>query len=400
MAISKHHVSTELRAEAEAIHDRCVVLDAHVDIVIPSTSAGMLGADGESLATPDNLRAGGVGAAVMCAAAGWAPRTKDFDASGRAMADEKLAAALDMIAAHPDTLALATSASEVADAQASGRTAILLGFQNARALEGDINVLDVLFDVGVRVFALIHMGHNDYCDSSRPIFDKRTNSFEAEEEHGGLTTLGRNAIIRVNDLGGVVDVSQMSKAATLQTIELSTAPVMATHSNVRALSDVTRNLSDEEIDRIGQTGGVVCVSGFGPSLVDASAPATRAAVIEVRKRFGLTESYSYPYELYWELADQKEQLAFQMEIMGVIGAGSVADMVRHVDYLVGRIGIDGVGIGNDFNHGGGRIGGLLDASQSVNLTIALLKAGYTSANIAKIWGDNFLRVLEACATNE
>lgn len=334
----------------------------------------------------------------MCVAAGWAPRTPKFDASGRAMADEKLAAALDMIAANPDSLALVTSATEVAEAQAASKTAVLLGIQNARALEHDLQVLDVFFDSGVRVFALVHMGHNDYCDSSRPIFDKQTGSFEVEEEHGGLTPLGRDAIVRINELGGIVDVSQMSRAATLQTIELSTSPVVASHSNVRALSDVTRNLSDEEIDRLGQTGGVVCVSGFGPSLVDASAPATKAAVIEVRRAYGLAESYSYPYELYWELADQQQQLAFQMEIMGVIGAGSVADMVRHIDYLVDRIGIDGVGIGNDFNHGGGRIGGLLDASQSLNLTIALVKAGYTAPDIAKIWGENFLRVLEAAAS--
>lgn len=357
----------------------------------------MLGADGESLATPARLRAGGVGVAVMCVAAGWAPRTRELDASGRAVADEKLVAALAMIAANSNMLALATCAGEVAEIQAAGKTAVMLGFQNARALERDVRMLDAFFEAGVRVFALIHMGHNDYCDSSRPMFNKKTGSFEVEEEHGGLTSLGRDAIVRINELGGAVDVSQMSKAATLQTVELSTSPVVASHSNVRALSDVTRNLSDEEIDRIGQTGGVVCVSGFGPSLVDASPPATRAAVVDIRRNYGLAENYSYPYELYWELADSKQQLAFQMEIMKVIGAGSVTDMVRHIDYLVDRIGIDGVGIGNDFNHGGGKIGGLVDASQSLNITIALVKAGYSASDIAKIWGENFLRVLEACA---
>lgn len=395
MTTSKHQVSPELLAKAQTIHKRCLVLDAHVDIVIPSTSPGMLGADGESLATPDRLRTGGVGVAVMCVAANWAPRTPEFDASGRAMADEKLGAVLEMIAANTDVLGLARSANEVAELQALGKTAVVLGFQNARALERDLGVLDMFFDAGVRVFALIHMGHNDYCDSSRPMFNKQTGEFEVEEEHGGLAALGRDAIVRINELGGIVDVSQMSETATLQTIELSTSPVVASHSNVRVLSDVTRNLSNEEIDRIGQTGGVVCVSGFGPSLVDASAPATRAAVVAIRRTYGLAESYSYPYELYWELADPQQQLAFQMEIMRVIGAGSVKDMVRHIDYLVDRIGIDCVGIGNDYNHGGGKIGGLLDASQSLNLTIALVKAGYSAPDIAKIWGENFLRVLQA-----
>lgn len=389
------NASPDAIAKAQSIHRQALVLDAHADVVLDPSTSLMLGPDGLSLVAPEKLAAGGVGAVVMCIAVDWAPRRPKYDATGRALADEKLAAVQAMVNEHPQTLVLATTAAEITDARSSGTTAIVLGFQNARSLQRNIDALDEFYEAGCRVFALIHMGHNDYCDSSRPIFDKSSASYEAAEEHGGLSALGREAIRRINGLGGIVDVSQMSKAATLETIELSTTPVIASHSNARAMSDVARNLSAQEIDMIAEAGGVIHISGFGPSLVDASSPEARAGIAAARSKFGLAAEYSYPYELYWELADNKQKQAFQMEIMGVIGAGSVADMVRHIDYVVERVGTDHVGIGNDFNHGGGRIGGLLDASRSLNITTALVERGYEADDIAKIWGENFLRVFRA-----
>ncbi len=391
--------SPDAFARAQSIHRQSLVLDAHADVVLDPSTSLMLGPDGLSLVAPEKLAAGGVGAVVMCIAVDWAPRRPKYDSIGRSMADEKLAAVRAMLYEHPQTLVLATTAAEITDARAAGRTAIVLGFQNARSLQRNIDALDEFYEAGCRVFALIHMGHNDYCDSSRPIFDKSTASYEPTEEHGGLTPLGRAAIQRINELGGIVDVSQMSKAATLQTIELSLTPVIASHSNIRAMSDVARNLSDQEIDRIAEVDGVIHIGAFGPSLVDASSPEARAGIAAVRSKFGLAAECSYPYELYWELADNEQKHAFQMEIMGVIGAGSVADMVRHIDYVVERVGVDHVGIGNDFNHGGGRIGGLLDASKSFNITAALVERGYEADDLAKIWGENFLRVFRTVETS-
>ncbi len=391
----KTNPSAQTMAAAKAIHADCLVLDAHADVVIESSNKGLLGPDGLSMISPEKLTAGGVGAVVMCIASNWGPRRPASDAKARVMADEKLAAVLATIRDNSESLVLTTSVDEIAAAKNSAKTAVLLGFQNAQSLEGDLNVLDYFYDAGVRVFALVHMGHNDYCDSSRPIYNMKTASYEVTEEHGGLSPLGREAIGRINELKAVVDVSQMSVAATLQTIELSTSPPIASHSNVRAMSDVTRNLSDVEIDAIAEVGGVIHVSAFGPSLVDVSKPAAITAIADIRKRFGLAENYSYPYELYWELPDAETQLEFQTAIMGVIGSGSIDDMIRHIDYIVDRVGVDHVGVGNDFNHGGGRIGGLADASKSLNLTVALLEHGFNAGEISKIWGDNFLRVMAA-----
>lgn len=383
----------ETLSKAQAIHAEALVLDAHADIVIPSTSLSYLGEGGVSKVSPEKLLEGGVNAVVMSVAVGPGPRTAEGDAAARALAEEKLAAALDLVNASAGDVVLATSAAEIKAAKAEGKPAIILGFQNARSLGGEVDSLDYFYDAGVRVFGLNHLGHNDFSDSSRPIYDGGTKTYEPTEEHGGLSPLGIAAIERVNALGGVVDVSQMSKAAALQAISLSQSPVIASHSNVRAISNVTRNLSDEEIDLIGERGGVIHVAAFGAYLVALSDPAVLAAVRTVRSKAGLPEEYSYPYELYWELEDPAAQRAFLLEMRSTIGRGNVSDMIAHIDYIVERIGIDHVGIGNDFNHGSS-IQGYADASEALNVTIALVRAGYSSEDIQKIWGGNFLRVLE------
>lgn len=381
---------------AELAHSNALVLDAHADIALPSTNPGYLSEDGESKVSPRKLAAGEVGAVVLSVAVGPGPRTIEGDAAARAEADRKLAAAKRLIAQTPDALQLATSVEDVRAAEAAGKTAIILGFQNARILEGRLTALDLFFGAGVRVFGLNHIGHNAYADSSRPFYDGEAKAYEVTEEHGGLSGLGAAAIRRINELGGVIDISQMSKTGALQAIDLSTSPVIASHSNVRAITNVSRNLSDHEIDRIGETGGVIHIAAFGAYLVDLSQPETLEKIIEVRRKHGLPDAYAYPYELYWELPEAAAQRAFLTEMRGVIGAGSVSDMADHIDYVVARIGVDHVGIGNDFNHGSG-IDGYADASEALNLTRELVARGYSAEDIQKIWGGNFLRVFEAAA---
>ena len=350
--------------------------------------------DGTSKVSPDKLVAGGVGAVVMSIAVGPGPRTQVGDANARKVADEKLLSIRSLLSANPNTLMQASTVSDINTAEETGKIAIILGFQNARSLQGSIRSLDYFYDQGVRIFGLNHLAHNDFSDSSRPNYKTETSSYEIAEEHAGLSALGVKAITRINDLGAVVDVSQLSKAATLQTISLSRSPVIASHSNVQAITNVTRNLSDHEIDQIGNSGGVIHIAAFGAYLVDLSKQETLKAIKAVRLKHSLPIAYSYPYELYWELPDADSKRAFLVEMRGVIGAGSVQDMVNHIDYIVDRIGIDHVGIGNDFNHGSG-IQGYANASESLNLTIELIKRGYSQTDIKKIWGENFLRVFQS-----
>lgn len=382
----------DLLARAQQVHAQTLILDAHADIALPSTSTLYLGSDGTSKVSPTKLRKGGVGAVVMSVAVGPGPRTPEGDQLARAEADEKLAAIDALIEQERSALTLATSAEAVRDAREQGKTAIILGFQNARPLQGDVTTLDGFHAAGVRVFGLNHIGHNDFSDSSRPLFDGETGTYEVEEEHGGLSELGRSAIRRINDLGGLVDISQMSKAATLQAIALSRAPVIASHSNVRALSDVTRNLSDEEIDLIGQKGGVIHIAAFSAYLIDLSDQGLLSSILSVRRQYGLPDAYAYPYELYWEIDDPDRKLAFLADMRTVLGRSSVARMVDHIDYVRDRIGIDHVGIGTDFNHGGG-VSDFEEADDALNLTRALIERGYSDSDIEKIWSGNFLRAM-------
>ena len=177
-------------------------------------------------------------------------------------------------------------------------------------------------------------------------------------------------------------------------LEISTAPVVASHSNVRQLTDASRNLSDEEIDRIGEIGGVIHVCPFRGYLFDSADPSLDEAIREARRAAGVLEDYLYPFELYWEIDDPDARAAFTQSISDLLGPGSVDSMLDHLDYIVDRIGVDHVGIGSDFNHGGG-VEGFADASEALGVTVGLLERGYSEEDIAKIWGGNFLRVLRA-----
>ena len=407
-ACGESEVDTEVQSEAaaakseplsaEAIHQKALVLDAHADIEIPGKEDRYAGADGRSKVAPDKMRAGGVDVVLMAVAVSPGPRTAEGYAAARLKADEELAAVVAIAEDPTNNMVLARSAEEVWAAHVAGKGALILSFQNALILGTSVSTLDEFYASGVRMFALTHMGHNDFADSSRPLYIAAQSSHESVEEHGGLSDLGRAAIQRINALGAVVDITQLSKAATLQVLDLSTAPVVASHSNVRALTDVSRNLSDEEIDRIGENGGVIHIAPFGGYLFDSTNADLDVQIRAARRTAGIEEDSYYPFELYWEIDDQAIQQKFLSTVSELLGPGSIDAMIDHIDYIVNRIGIDHVGIGTDFNHGSG-IAGYDDASEALNVTKGLLARGYSADDIEKIWGGNFMRVFARAAEN-
>jgi membrane dipeptidase len=385
---------TALIARAQAIHTSALTLDAHADIEIPGKPSSYAGSDGLSKVAPAKMRAGGLDAVVMALAVGPMPRNIDGYAAAKALAQIKLAAVNALAADATNNTIITLSADELIAAHREGKSALLLGFQNALILGTDVSGIDALYNSGVRVFALTHMGHNDFADSSRTLFDGDTGTREPDAEHGGLSALGKAAITKINALGGIMDISQLSSQAALQAIELSTAPVIASHSNVRALTSVSRNLSDEEIDRIGETGGVIHVAPFRGYLYDSADPDMDTNIRAVRQASGIDEDYLYPFELYWEIDDIAVKKDFLTHISALLGPIGLDEMLDHVDYIAKRIGVDHVGIGTDFNHGSGIIG-FDDASDALNVTVELLKRGYSEEDITKIWGGNFIRVWRA-----
>ena len=376
---------------AKALQNEILTLDAHVDIEIPGEPSSYVGADGLSKVSPEKMRKGGLNAVVMSIAVGPKPRTKQGYAEARRIADRELDAVKLLAAESKNEAILVTTPQQLIDAHQSAQIALLLGLQNALILGTDVDTINRLYGAGVRVFALTHMGHNDFADSSRPLFDAEAGRREPDAEHGGLSPLGKAAIRRINALGGIIDISQLSKQAALQAINLSAAPVIASHSNARALTDVSRNLSDEEIDLISDRGGVVHIAPFAGYLFDSSDSKLDAAIRAIRRDAGVDEDYLYPFELYWEIEDPEIKAKFLGGIRSLLGPINLDTMLDHLDYVANRVGVEHVGIGTDFNHGSG-IEGFQDASDSLNVTEGLIRRGYSDAEIEKIWGGNFLRV--------
>lgn len=372
--------------KSAAIHDRILVLDSHADVLLPSTPKRYYLPDGGSRVDLPHLEKGGVDAIVLAVAVGPGPRDAAGVTAARREADEKLARIKAFAASDPQRIGLALGAADVERLSREGRVAVLVAFQNARSIGKDLSQIDRLYGEGVRVFAFDHAGHNDFADSSRP------QSGEPVAEHGGLSPLGKQAVAKLNDLGVLIDVSQLSTDALLQTLAASRVPVAATHSAARALIDNGRNLSDTELDAIKANGGVVQVTPFTAYLrLPDQASLDRVAAI--RAKYGLSADYATTYDGSEALPEARRS-AYLDETGAARTKAGLADFVDHIDYIAKRIGWQHVGIGTDFDHGAGVLG-FDSAAEAPHVTRELLRRGYSEEQVAAIWGGNFLRALRA-----
>lgn len=373
-------------AVVDAVHREALVLDGHADVLIASTPRRYYLPDGSSRVSLDKLKAGGVDAVVLSLSVGPGGEDAASVAAAKAEIDAKLAEVQSRVAASGGQLVIARTAEEILQAEKDGKTAVLLSFQNARALGDNPGAIDDLYKEGVRVFAFNHAGHNGWADSSRP------SQGDAAARHGGLSPVGRQAVGRLNDLGVLIDVSQLSRDALLQTLSLTRVPVAATHSNARSLRDHNRSLSDQELDAIKQNGGVVQVTPFNTYIVQLD-EAVKARIRPVREAFGLSADFNAGNDNYGTLAADKQQ-AFLDALAAVQPQANVSDYVDHIEYIADRIGVQHVGIGTDFDHGAG-VEGYNSAADARAVTSELLRRGYTPDQVKAIWGGNFLRVLRA-----
>ena len=265
----------------------------------------------------------------------------------------------------PKKIGLATSSKEVENLIQSGKKVAMIGVENAYPLGKDLTEVKRYFDMGARYMSLAHNGHNQFSDSNTGEFDNTT-------KHDGISELGKKVIDSMNYYGIMVDISHPSKEAIRQTITHSKTPVIASHSGARALSDHPRNLDDEQLQWVKESGGVV---------------QTVALALFVNKE--KHQKYRAALEKIENPKDLKALIALKKDVPPV----SVSDFVNHIDYIKNKIGIDHVGISSDFDGGGG-IEGWQDASETFNVTLELVKRGYTEEEIAKLWSGNLLRVLD------
>lgn len=294
----------------------------------------------------------------------------------------------------PNQAAIAYTPDDFRRLAGEGKFAIVISMLNAYPLGNDISRLDQWAARGMRIFGFSYVANNDWADSSRPMpFYNDT-----PDALGGLSDIGRQAVTRLNELGVVIDVSQMSRKAVEEVTRLTRAPVIASHSAVRGLVDIDRNLSDQELKAIKDTGGVVQVVAF-PTYLKPLSQETRGRLNELRAQHGLQPLENLnqalmpadPVIAIWPEQKFGEYAGALYGILEEEPKATLKDYVDAIDYTVKKVGIDHVGISSDFNDGGGVVG-WENASEARNVTAELITRGYSDQDIAKLWGGNFLRV--------
>jgi membrane dipeptidase len=353
-------------ARARAIHESAITIDTHDDI---SSNFATIDSDpgqreGRQVTLP-KMREGGLDMAFFIVYVGQTERTPENYAKAKAEAIRKFEAIHRLTdEMYPDEIGLALTADDVERLHAEGKLAAAIGIENGYSIGRDLSLMEEYHARGARYFGLTHIGHNDLADSSIP----RENLGDAEEEHGGVSEFGAQAIAEANRLGMMVDVSH----------------AIASHSAVRELADSPRNLTDEELMALRDNGGVIQVVAFDGYVMIPSAE-KQAALRELRA--------NAPFES-WAKATPEQRDAYRearAKLNDEHPRATVADFVDHIDYAVQLIGIDHVGISSDFDGGGG-LTGWSDASETFNVTLELVKRGYSEEDIRKMWGGNLLRV--------
>ena len=378
---------------AAGIHRNAIVIDTHVDI--PSFfgtekyDPGLRGGSPIQVDLP-RMREGGLDAVFFIVYVGQTGRGPAGYAQAASEALAKFAAIRRMTdVQYKDEIGLALTAADVRALHGQGKRIALIGIENSYSIAKNPALLDFYYDLGARYFGLVHNGHNDLADSAQPQekFADRPN--EEGGEHGGLSALGREAVTRANDLGLMVDVSHASRAATMTAIEVSRAPVIASHSAVKSVHDHPRNLSDEEMKALAAKGGVVQIVAFDEYLHPVP-DEKKAARRDLAVSLGFTSLDAV------FAADEAAKAKFAeglAELDRKYPRATVALLADHIGYAVRLLGIDHVGIASDFQGGGG-IEGWSHAGETANVTAELVRRGYSEEEIVKLWGGNLLRVME------
>jgi membrane dipeptidase len=414
-----------LIAKARAIHDHVLKLDTHNDIepsnFTPECNYTM------RLTTQVNIPKmveGGMDVSFMIVYVGQGPLTPEgydnaykqavakFDAVHRFT--EKIA---------PDNMGLALTPADVLALHKKHLRIAVIGVENGYPIGLDIHRVKEFYDRGGRYMSLAHNGNSQLADSN-------TGETQGYLYNNGLSPLGREVIAEMNRLGMMVDLSHPSKGANMEAMRLSKAPVIASHSGVRALADVSRNMDDEQLLALKKNGGVIQIVGFA-SYVKTDSKERVDALAKLRDEFGLTqgggrggrgggrgrgegaarvcpvENPGSPAPARGggrgrgnpaldtlspeKRAEYDKRLAEIDARLPPAGRANVKDFVNHIDYAVKLIGIDHVGISSDFDGGGG-IDGWNSAAEAFNVTLELVRRGYTEEQIGKLWSGNLLRV--------
>ncbi|MBT5974387.1 MAG: membrane dipeptidase [Flavobacteriaceae bacterium] len=391
-----------LEAKIDRIHSEAITIDTHNDINTANFTDSINYT--QRLDTQVNLpkmNEGGLDVSWLIVYTGQGELTEAGYEKAKTNALDKFSAIhklTEEIA--PEKIGLATTAAEVRSLINSGKKVAMIGVENAYPIGMDIGNFETYYNLGARYISLSHNGHSQFSDSN-------TGEKDAVWLHNGLSDFGKEAVAEMNRLGIMIDISHPSKEAMMQMISLSKAPIIASHSSARALCDHSRNLDDEQLLLLKENGGVVQTVAFSSYLNTEKHEARNEYAKEVYQNIAKEMGVLWYERNQFSSLSDSERATFMEVYPKIVSLGketlandpnapeavSVLDFVNHIDYLVNLIGIDHVGISSDFDGGGG-IAGWSDASETKNVTAALVKRGYSQEQINKLWGENLLRVLD------
>lgn len=379
---SKKLTEAELVEHATKLHKEMITIDTHNDTPMRFIRAGFDFSGEKNTARGScvdllKMEKGGLDAAFFAVftSQGECTPEKYMEVNGRAL--EILDAIHKQVAKYGNRAEVATNPDDIYKLKKEGKRAIYIGVENGYPIGTDISILKKYYDLGARYVTLCHTSNNQICTSST---DKDTlNKI-------GISEFGREVVKEMNRLGMMVDVSHISDSSFYDVLQLSSAPVIASHSCSRAICNNPRNLTDEMLVKLAEKGGVVqmCILSDYVKVIEKN-PKRDSARVALRKKYNnfqnLTPAQDSMASIDWNLLEETYPQK----------KATVSDAVDHIDHMVKIMGIDHVGIGTDFDGGGG-LDGCKDASQMMNITVELLRRGYSDDDIKKIWGENLIRV--------
>lgn len=389
LAIVAVSFSMQVYAEVPAkkvreIHDKILTVDTHCDtpmaILDDNFDIGKRNNPPQSRVDFPRMTEGGLDAIFFAAFTGQRERTPENTESAYKMANQMIDATYEVCQKYNSMAEVAINSKDALRLEKQGKRAIYIGMENGFPLGTDIRRVKEFYDRGVRYITLCHSSNNDICDSST---DRKG------PEHNGLSIFGKEVVQDMNNLGMMIDVSHISDKTFYDVIKLSKVPVIASHSSVRSIAHHNRNMTDDMIKALAKNGGVIQIC-----LLDVYIKDPDTTSLRYQKEKELNHIYEIRYESMTD--DEKKKLREEWRSMrenypGVLP--TVADCVDHIDYVKNLVGIDYVGIGSDFDGGGG-VDGCADVSEFPNITAEMLKRGYTEEEIRKVWGGNFFRVFK------
>lgn len=371
-----------MERKAKRIHAAVLTIDSHNDTPLRMVRPGF---DWSQRHDPKadhsyvdlvRMEEGGLDGAFFAVFISQGPRTPEGYEQAKQRAFMIFDTLHNAISRNADKIGQATSPADAYDLKKQGKRIAFIGVENGYPVGLDIGMVKALYDRGARYITLVHTKNNDLCDSSTDTF-----------AYGGLSDFGGEVVAEMNRLGMMVDVSHASDSSFYDILHISRSPVIASHSCARVLCNNPRNLDDDMLRALAENGGVIqmCILS---DYVKTPAPnpgrdSARAALrLKYRNFDDLTDEEMKEARKEWYALDEK----YPREL------ATVSDVADHIDHIVSVAGIDHVGIGTDFD-GGGSVTGCFDVSEMGNITLELVKRGYSKEAIRKIWGGNLMRVM-------